>query len=73
MLIVYGLLILQLPDVTWEGRLVGMLAVDEGGFVSTETLFEGAWGEPDVLLGLAGGLSSAPVDKFGGNTEYVYV
>ena len=54
-----------------ERVVVDMLAVDEGGLVSTETLLEGAWGEPDVLLGRAGGLSSAPVDKFGGNTEYV--
>ena len=65
-LIVCGLLILQLPDVTWEGRLVGILAVVEGGLVSSEPLLEGVWGESDVLLGGASGLHSAPVDKVGG-------
>ena len=62
MLIVVGLLILQLPDVAWEGRL----AVDEGGLVSSEPLPEGVWGESDVLLSGASALHSAPVDKDGG-------
>jgi hypothetical protein len=52
-LYVCGLLILQPPDVTWEGRLVGILAVGEGGLVSSETLLEGVWGESDVLIGSA--------------------
>ena len=65
-LIVCDLLILQLPDVTWEGGLGGKLVVGEGGLLSSEPLHEAVWGESDLLLGGASGLHSAPVDKVGG-------
>ena len=61
---VVGLLILQLP----EGLLVGMLAMGEGGLLSSEPLLEGVWGESNILLGGASGLHNAPVDKVGGLT-----
>ena len=45
---------------------MGILAMGEGGLVSSEPLLEGVSGESEVLLGGASGLHSAPVDKVGG-------
>ena len=42
---------------------MGMLAMGEGGLMSSEPLLEGVCGESDVLLGGASGLHSALVDK----------